>query len=355
MQANNKENIIIEGLKRNYTNKSVIKSIDTQFKFFKFPPTITPLDADFNIPDIIADAADFGFDPVSGFHKIPKDNEVSEHYIRFRLSYDTTSSWMNRRTFNGDTMPKKSNGKFAGGVETIPFTQTLDGAQLGGEGNDGFLITPNIIKILREGGKTVRLKFQTVCNVAGKPWYNYSGYPYYNESRRNSVNTGLFVTFERSMPTRYRHNGDTGAAGRSIYKPFDGYSHGDPYTYVKARDWVKQNFGAFYANETAMQEGDVPPIQDYYPVLTLDYIIDPTDLAPYDCYRVRLKAGGPAWFLRDSTYFQVTLIDDPGLDENGNAIGTLKQRRRKYGKQPMNRLLDPTLFPNVAPGTHPGY
>ena len=73
MAANNEELIIFEQLRRNYTNRSVVKAVDTQFRHFSFPPSTT-IDADnfdIDLPDL--NLEEFGVDPVSGFHRVPID------------------------------------------------------------------------------------------------------------------------------------------------------------------------------------------------------------------------------------------------------------------------------------------
>jgi hypothetical protein len=49
-----------------------------------------------------------------------------------------------------------------------------------------------------------------------------------------------------------------------------------------------------------------------YPVLQITYKIDPQDLLDKDVYDVRAVAGNPAWYLRDQTYWNISLVDADG-------------------------------------------
>lgn len=51
---------------------------------------------------------------------------------------------------------------------------------------------------------------------------------------------------------------------------------------------------------------------DNFPVLQITYKIDPQDLVAKDYYEVRAVAGNPAWYLRDQTYWNISLVDADG-------------------------------------------
>ena len=77
--ANNEDSIIFEQIRKNYTNRSVVKNIDTAFSYYKFPPTTKLNVADFSIPDQNIDILENvqkslekdAPDNISGYHQIP--------------------------------------------------------------------------------------------------------------------------------------------------------------------------------------------------------------------------------------------------------------------------------------------
>jgi hypothetical protein len=51
---------------------------------------------------------------------------------------------------------------------------------------------------------------------------------------------------------------------------------------------------------------------DNFPVLRIRYKIDPQDIVAKDYYEVRAVSGNPAWYLRDQTYWNISLVDADG-------------------------------------------
>lgn len=51
---------------------------------------------------------------------------------------------------------------------------------------------------------------------------------------------------------------------------------------------------------------------DNFPVLQITYKIDPQDLVAKDYYEVRAVSGDKAWYLRDQTYWNISLVDADG-------------------------------------------
>ena len=69
--------------------------------------------------------------------------------------------------------------------------------------------------------------------------------------------------------------------------------------------------------------------------VNLHYIIDPRQMKPYDYWNVGASSINPAYgILQTGTYWEVELIDDPGLHK-GSVIPKMDStiRSRYYGKQ----------------------
>lgn len=305
--ANNEDSIIFEQLRRNYTNRSVVKNIDTAFKYFSFPPSTTLNMSDFSLPDFNININDFGTDPVSGFYKIPTtaDGDYgANEYKKINLSYD--SSW------NVDT----GNPQGQGGARDLPFSQPLSGPALAD--SPAFVFTPEIINLLSESNKTIKFTVFITVNqqVSTTPNANdLNGDP----SRRN---VGYNLILKRHMPTSWRDNPKVGADGNYIYRNSTG---------------VKANITAEIHRANIGHIGDN---SNMWPNLEIQYIIDPRAIAEYDAWSAKLEAGGAAWYLRSSCWWKIELIDDPGFGISSDIL-----RSRKYGKQTTvpatrDRLLD---------------
>jgi len=282
--ANNEDSIIFEQLRRNYTNRSVVKNIDTAFKYFSFPPSTTLNMSDFSLPDFNININDFGTDPVSGFYKIPPlaDGDYgANEYKKLNLSYD--SSW------NVD--PGNPTGQ--SGHRSLPFSQPLSGPALADA--PMFVFTPDIIKLLVESNKTIKFTvFITVNQQSGDP----------------TRNVGYDLRLKRHMPTAWRDNGKIGADGNYIYRNSTG-----------ARAYLTS------ANH-GINIGHTGDNSDMWPNLEIRYIVDPRAIEEYDGWMVQCVAGGPAWYLRSACWWKIELIDDPGFGISSDTI-----RSRKYGKQ----------------------
>lgn len=284
--ANNEDSIIFEQLRRNYTNRSVVKNIDTAFKYFSFPPSTTLNMSDFSLPDFNININDFGTDPVSGFYKIPPlaDGDYgANEYKKINLSYD--SSW------NVD--PGNPQGQ--AGHRDLPFSQPLSGPALADA--PAFVFTPEIINLLSESNKTIKFTVRIVTNqqiAAGNP----------------TRNVGYDLILKRHMPTSWRDNAKIGADGNYIYRNSTG-----------AR--------AYLTSAThGINTGHTGDNSNMWPNVELRYIVDPRAIVEYDSWSAKLQAGGPSWYLRSSCFWKIELIDDPGFGISNDTV-----RSRKYGKQ----------------------
>lgn len=284
--ANNEDSIIFEQLRRNYTNRSVVKNIDTAFKYFSFPPSTTLNMSDFTLPDFNININDFGTDPVSGFYKIPPlaDGDYgANEYKKINLSYD--SSW------NVDS----GNPQGQAGHRDLPFSQPLSGPALADA--PAFVFTPEIINLLSESNKTIKFTVRIVTNqqiAAGNP----------------TRNVGYDLILKRHMPTSWRDNAKIGADGNYIYRNSTG-----------AR--------AYLTSAThGINTGHTGDNSNMWPNVELRYIVDPRAIVEYDSWSAKLQAGGPSWYLRSSCFWKIELIDDPGFGISNDTV-----RSRKYGKQ----------------------
>jgi hypothetical protein len=186
------------------------------------------------------------------------------------------------------------------GPKLIPFSQTLSGAPLAE--TQGFVLTPEIIELLRSTNQVVKFTIATSLNQ--------------KEESDPFRNTGYELSITRDMPTNYRQNNKIGADGNPIY------GSTKPRSYVTSQN---------YANYTGFTGSSY---SSFWPYIKLVYIIDPADMFDYDIYFVRLVAGGPSWYLRSTMYWNIEVIDDPGKGLTGNA------KFAKYGKQPTTYRID---------------
>ena len=162
MITNNK-NIIIEQIQRNYTNKSIVKNIDTAFSYYKFPPSTTVNEFEFEDFDLDFDIDEAGFDPVSGMHRVPFRKESLVNLEKADNSGRLEGQWENMRRvpnaykdIEGDY---KWNGGDLYGWKTMPFKATLDGNKLSDEGK-GFVISPDIRKLCLDNNKVIKFTVQ---------------------------------------------------------------------------------------------------------------------------------------------------------------------------------------------------
>lgn len=284
--ANNEDSIIFEQLRRNYTNRSVVKNIDTAFKYFSFPPSTTLNMSDFALPDFNININDFGTDPVSGFYKIPAEADGdygANEYKTINLSYQ--SSW------NVD--PGNPGGQ--AGHRDLPFSQPLSGPALADA--PAFVFTPEIIQLLSESNKTVKFTVRIVTNQQKA-----NGSP--------TRNVGYDLILKRHMPISWRDNAKIGADGNYIYRNSTG-----------VRAYMTS---AIHRSNT----GHTGDNSDMWPNLEIQYIVDPRAIAEYDGWMVQCVAGGASWYLRSACWWKIELIDDPGSGISSDTV-----RSRKYGKQ----------------------
>ena len=259
--ATNNQWIVIEPVHENFTNKSIIDTIDTQFKFFKFPAR-TNVTFESSLPEDFSNI-EIEIDNISGYYVPPyrenPETGAPSTYRRLNTSYD--SSWFS----NGGADTK--------GLTRIPFEKAINGP---GQIEPGaFTFTPDIIKELNDRNNTVRFIAHITCRA-----------------QSTTSNVGFNFTINRNMPSWYRSNCKLGNAGYPIYNAGNRYGGG--------LDHV-ESLKPLYGHQP---QG--------YPSMTLDYIVDIGEVAEYDAWEFRAEAGGGAWYLSDLCFWEVRVIPDPG-------------------------------------------
>ena len=233
--------LVIEPIVKRYTTNSVLKAYDTTFQYYKFPVSITPTepaDLDINI----------NFDTISTRYVIPYQeypDGVPNSYRRLNTSYQ--SDWY-------------STDVSSSGFTRLPFTGTNQSEP------GAFTITPDILKLLQDEGKTIKFSVQ----MLGTP-----------------LNTG--ANYDVSFRLRIRRDNP------SFYRIWE-----EPTVYTTTK-------GEYNAGN--------------YPLLKLDYILNVNDIREYDKFSIEAVtgkegsvAGNESWYLGDSTYWDLQLIDnDPNL------------------------------------------
>ena len=253
--SQNNQNLLIDSAIETYTNKSFIEAVNTQFNYFKFPAKIG-VDSTLDLSfNSTFDLGDMGVDPVTSYNILnPKASDGTT-----LSDYITTST---------------SGGTNTNPMRLIPFNKTLAGAPIDND-LSAFVLTPEKIKYIKESNKAIKI----TAAATHRP--------------QSDINTGFVLGLARRTPVSYR-------------------------------GW-DQNAGPLYSNKypyvsrTTLQQGGGSS-QDHfntYVYLRIDYVIDPDDMVPYDQYSVVNCSGNPAWYLRQSTRFQISLIDDPGATGYG--------------------------------------
>jgi len=330
--ANDENSIIFEQIRKNYTNRSVVKNIDTAFSYYKFPPTTKLNVADFSIPDqnidilenVQKDLVKEQPDNISGYHKVSRSAVPTLGGGSWkRLSTGYTSDW-NKWKENPNGTPQNRR--------VTPFLQTIAGQPLRDDGYGTaayFYQTPDIIKTCQEEGKAIKFKIQFTFVMKsipesimrlrygqGKSEVAYNPAPVDGVTYPWEYNNGFNVYLSRTMPQSGWHNDNgSGNDGRTIYNAGS-----------KVRATIDYN--GWRAAKGASWSKNNPTNSKFYLKANLHYIIDPRQMKPYDFWAVAATSANPGWYITDSTYWEVELIDDPG-----KSVGNSTIRGRYYGKQ----------------------
>jgi len=350
--ANKENSIIFEQIRKNYTNRSVVKNIDTAFSYYKFPPTTKLNVADFSIPDqnidiledvqksLVKDAPD----NISGYHKIP--NSIFpllgvNKYKKTSVGYD--AAW---------NIYEKNGSGYGEQRRKAPFFQTISGQPL----IDGkFYLTPDVIKTCQDQGKVIKFKVQFAFQMAlvteatmraryklGKSEVAYNPAPVDGVTYPYQYNTAFQMRLLRtSAVSGWHHDYPEGNDGRLIYRASQGVvAQMDYNSFRKYRgpEWSRSN----------------PTNSQHLVRCNLQYILDPRIMKEYDYWEVSCGGGNPGYYITDGSYWEVELIDDPG-----KGVASYNKRSKYYGKQvilPKKKMggydvLNENLFPAIGPGS----
>jgi|TARA_R110000803_G_scaffold205315_3_gene271895 hypothetical protein len=245
--------LIIETVNTKILNSSVIKVIDTQFNYFKFPvrviqsPIDLDLDVDLSLPEI---------DNVSVSLTIPIPLDSKNQPLTYRkinTSYET--DWFY------DTGEQSSGYKelqFTGGNQTNPNSYT---------------ITKDILNNLKQQNKTLRFKLQVQYRSTVT-------------DQRVGLNTRLT---------------------RSNLKQF----HPLPVNLVFHKE---QNVSGTDGTGNPYGITERQPAVDY-PFVNMTYIVNLNDTIPDDVYTVSAESGGPSYILAQSSYWDIDIVDIPDPNE----------------------------------------
>ena len=322
-------------MQRNYTNKSIVKNIDTAFSYYKFPPSTTVNEFEFEDFDLDFDIDQAGFDPVSGMHRVA---EKTDSLVNLEAYPDNgkdrlEGQWEYLRKIPNiyadvEGEPTWNGGSYYGFTD-IPFKQTIDGNKLG-DNDTGFVITPDIKKLCQEGKKTI--KFTVVLNLKADA----TGIRPYNINKGKGdqdlmpdgpaswQNCEVQLRLKRTMPTKDRSIRVLGPTGFPIYDKWN----------LPAAVMQWDYYG------TQVKNDDTKGVMrtkhgTYKPTLRLEYIIDIEEAEPYDIWRPQVAGQHNIFFERPTSYWLIELIDDPGVK-----FADPNKRKKFYGKQRTNPAVD---------------
>jgi len=246
----NKNNplLIIEPIYKKILNSSVIKVLDTQFNYFKFPVRIAgenldlSLDLDLNLEQS---------DDISANLIIPTpldSNQQPQNTQKISTTFD--SNW-----YYGDNAP---NSK---GYRELPF---VGGTQ---PNANGYTITKEILDSLKQQNKTIRFKFAVQYRTSAESRTNFN--TRLTRSNRKTYNP-LTLIFNKQQNVTGGSEGDA-----------------NPYGFTE------RNFS-----------GD-------YPYLVVTYVVDIDNTKADDVYKLSAVSGNAGVILAQNSYWDVDIIDIP--------------------------------------------
>ena len=223
--------VIVEANDRLYTNRSVNKAINTQFKYFKFPPTIISRQTDIGEIDV----------------QLP-ENELDVFSARY--TPDFVIQWFTMAPSYAIT-----TGPY--GFQKLEYNNVLRGPQQSNPGT--YMITPELI----ESGKNLRMSYAVgVHNDYAVGSVNADGVPH---------NIGFRARLQRKSADYQEDLTDAGVADYTIVPP-DGWDtlRGKEYTVLnsKMRPWDKwyiegvcgsQSYGRYMADPSYWEIEAVDP------------------------------------------------------------------------------------------------
>jgi|TARA_R110002012_G_scaffold52195_3_gene134133 hypothetical protein len=241
--------IVIETNSFNIDNISMLKVLDTQFNYFKFPVSVN---REFLDPNF-----EFNFDNISAKLTVPtavdgKGQPVN--FVRINTSYDST--WFyNDGGDMGEAAGQESSGfkqvTFTGGFQETPNSYTIDKSRY---------------DALIEQGKTLKFTIQVQFT-----------------SQIKTSRVGMVTRLFRGNRTNYHP------------LPEDINFYTDAGANPSGQTTAKTNPYGFSNNE--------------YPVLNVEYIINMDDTFVGDTYRIETFSGDLSYILAESCEWDVSVVD----------------------------------------------
>lgn len=240
--------LIIEPIYKKVLNSSVVKVLDTQFNYFKFPVRVTgesinlDLDIDLN----------FETDNISANLTIPiplDSNQQPQNTQKISTTFDST--W-----YYGDNAP---NSK---GYRELPF---VGGTQ---PNANGYTITKEILESLKQKNKTIRFKFAVQYRTSANSRTNFN--TRLTRSNRKTYNP-LTLIFNKQQNVTGGSEGDA-----------------NPYGFT-----VPSNSASDY------------------PYLVVTYIVNLDDTKADDVYKLSAVSGNAGVILAQNSYWDVDIVDIP--------------------------------------------
>ena len=301
------QNLIVEPSIERILNKSVIDVSKTQFTYFKFPAKSK------------SDGSNLGFDNLN-IDVGAADAIASEYNARYVMplekgAYGGVVNW-EKMSCGVRSTPNNQNGNAEpicwfdtnwaynwqkdwytsgqaeiGGWQMLFFEKAIEGNSQLDPGT--ILITPEMIDSLKEVNKTLKFEIVLQCyitsagtnsNVADKLS---DSIVYYDQQTKY----GMFLS--RSMPTSYRSNTQISRDGKQMV-----YDAQCPPNIIEQ----------LQTNGSAGSR---------YKQLSLTYVLDINEAVEYDKYKVFACGQHPSYYMRETSYFNVRVIDDPGSGNYG--------------------------------------
>jgi len=247
--------MIIETNSFNINNNTMLKVLDTQFNYFKFPAQIIEVqDEDLNLD------LNFETDNISANLIIPTplDSNQQPQNIQ-KISTIFESDW-----YYGENAPDSS------GYRELPF---VGGTQ---PNANGYTITKEILDSLKQQNKTIRFKFAV--------------------QYRSTIDqrTGIATRLVRS--------------NRKIYNPLD-------LKFRKEQNANEQRTGVGAPGDEINPYGFT--VRDYesdYPYLVVTYIVDLDDTKAGDVYKLLAASDSKSVILAQNSYWDIDVVDIPNPD-----------------------------------------
>ncbi len=267
--------LIIEPIYKKISNDSVVKVLDTQFNYFKFPVRIAgeSLDLDFDI-DL----------------NIPEGDDGSVN-LTIPVPFDAQNQPQNFQRINsvGPNTWFRNDEEDPGGFRELAFA---GGTQ---PRNNAYTVTETILNSLKQQNKTLRFRVQT------------------------QYRTGAIV------PGSVNSNNPNGVPLRTEFRLRLNRTNPKIYHLFKTIELVtEQNVDG----ETENPSNPNGFSNNAYPFFTMTYIVDMQDTQPGDIYTFStVSSNAESFILAQNCYWDVDVIDIPttsgiyGASDN-NTVGT---------------------------------